>query len=104
MGVLKDQPAKISLKGLIESAIIGKIVTTLMEDGHTISGIETQGHFIFIQGFIDDNHHDVFYVRLTPGNDPDSFISDWSLNLTAGKVSGKGILKPVFAFAEAWEA
>ena len=91
--------AKTDLNAIIEDAIIGKVVTALIDEGFRIEASDQDGGGLFIYAAEDggkkpkDGYN--YWVRLVPGNGAD-VLSDYTTNLET-------VLKPVNEFAEQFQ-
>lgn len=81
---------------ITEDAILGRIVTVLVEDGFRVELSDQDGGGLHVYASPDNGDITVdgayHWLRLTPGNDEAcGFITDYSVNL-------EETLKPVFEF------
>ena len=91
--------AKLDMNSIIEEAIIGKVVTALIDEGFRIEASDQDGGGLFIYAAEDGGKKPKggynYWVRLVPGNGAD-VLSDYTTNLET-------VLKPVNEFAEQFQ-
>jgi hypothetical protein len=83
---------------LIENAIVGHLMLTLIDAGFRLEASDMDGGGLHIYAYPDaakPSSRADYWVRLTPGNGAD-IITDYSTNLVE-------TMKPVDDFAEQWE-
>jgi hypothetical protein len=81
---------------ILETAIIGKILTTLVEEGYRVEVSDQDGGGFFMYAATGGNGRPAkgyqYWVRLSPGNGAD-VITDYTTNL-------ESLLAPINKFAE----
>lgn len=89
----------IAWRDFLEQAIIGKLVTTLIDDGFRVELSDQDGGGLFLYASVDGGERPVdgyvYWVKLVPGNGHD-IIVDYTTNLET-------TLLPVIEFADHFE-
>lgn len=91
---------QLNWNSILEAAIFGKLIFTLVEEnGFRVEICDQDGGGLHVYAVPDAGEKPKggfeYWVKLVPGNEPDTFISDYTTNL-------QEILKPVFDFANVW--
>lgn len=87
---------------ILEDAIIGKLVTALIDDGYRVEMCDQDGGGLYVYAAALDENDGIkprdgfrYWVRLTPGNGSD-VISDYTTNL-------ESVLKPINEFVKKFD-
>ena len=84
---------------VLEDAFVGKLITTLVDEGYRLEVSDQDGGGLFVYAVEDGGEKPAdgytCWVRLVPGNGA-NIITDHTVNL-------KDVLEPVHAFAEVFQ-